>query len=212
MDANSRIHVIIRLLKQEYLQATTALNYKNSLELLIATMLSAQCTDERVNQVTQVLFKKYKTVEDYANADLKTLQGYVRPTGFYRNKAKNIKNACEMIIEKFESKVPNNMNGLVKLPGVARKTANIVLSNYFGVVVGIAVDTHVKRLTQRFGLTENKVADKIEKDLMRIVPKPEWFSFSNLLIQHGRKICKSRKPLCSDCVLKNLCPSSSSFQ
>jgi len=203
---------IIRVLKQEYPGAKIALDYSNPQELLVATILSAQCTDERVNQVTKTLFKKYRRAEDYATVDLAELEEDIRSTGFYRNKAKHIKDSCKMIVEKFNSRVPDNMEDLITLPGVARKTANIVLSNAYGVAVGIAVDTHVRRLSQRLGLAENDDPDKIERDLMRIVPKEEWFSFSYLLIDHGRKICTARKPLCFECVLgKRLCPSFSTF-
>ena len=212
MAGKARVLEIIRLLKREYPEAKTALNYGNPLELLIATILSAQCTDFRVNIVTETLFKKYRKAEDYAEADLSELEGAIRSTGFYRNKAKNIKNSCKMIVEMFDSQVPDNMGNLLKLPGVARKTANIVLSNGFGVVAGIAVDTHVRRLSQRLGFTENKDPDKIERDFMRIVPRDDWFSISYLLIEHGRKICKSRKPLCAHCVLGDrLCPVYLSF-
>ena len=212
MEVDARVLEIIMLLKLEYPDAKIALNYSNPLELLVATMLSAQCTDERVNRVTEALFEKYRRAEDYAEAELAELEEDIRPTGFYRNKAKHIKNSCKMIVEKFDSRVPDNMEDLLKLPGVARKTAHIVLSNGFGVVAGIAVDTHVRRLSQRLGLTEKKVPDKIERDLMKFVPKEEWFSLTYLLIDHGRKICKARKPLCFECVLgKRLCPSFSTF-
>lgn len=212
MAGKARVLEIIELLKREYPEAKTALKYGNPLELLIATILSAQCTDIRVNIVTKTLFEKYRKAEDYAEADLSELEEAIRSTGFYRNKAKNIKNSCKMIVEKFDSQVPDNMSDLLKLPGVARKTANIVLSNGFGVVVGIAVDTHVRRLSQRLGVTENKDSDQIERDLMRVVPEEDWFSISYLLMEHGRKICKSRNPLCSDCVLgERLCPAYLSF-
>lgn len=212
MAGKARVLEIIKLLKRAYPEAKIALNYGNPLELLIATILSAQCTDFRVNLVTEPLFKKYRKAEDYAEADLSELEEAIRSTGFYRNKAKNIKNSCKMIVEKFDAQVPDNMIDLLKLPGVARKTANIVLSNGFGVVAGIAVDTHVRRLSRRLGVTENKDPDKIERDLMRIVPKEDWFSISYLLIEQGRKICKSRKPLCTHCVLgKRLCPAYLSF-
>ena len=212
MAEKARVLKIIKLLRREYPDAKIALNYGNPLELLIATILSAQCTDFRVNIVTESLFEKYRKAEDYAEADLSELEEAIRSTGFYRNKAKNIKKSCKMIVEKFDSQVPDNMSALLKLPGVARKTANIVLSNGFGVVAGIAVDTHVRRLSQRLGFTENKDPDKIERDLMSIFPKEDWFSISYLLIEHGRKICKSRNPLCTNCVLgERLCPSYLSF-
>ena len=202
---------IIELLEKEYPDAKTALNYTNPLELLVATVLSAQCTDKRVNAVTKSLFKKYKTAEDYANADLEELEEDVRPTGFYRNKAKNIKKSCRMLVEKFNSEVPKTMDELLELPGVARKTANIVLSNAYGVIEGIAVDTHVRRLSKRLGLTENKNPDKIERDLMEIVPKANWKRITDLLIFHGRNVCMARKPKCELCTLNKLCPSAFTF-
>ena len=206
-DAKTRALKIIRLLEKEHSDAEIALTFKNPLELLISTILSAQCTDERVNIVTKTLFKKYKTPRDYAKADLKELEQDIRSTGFYHNKARNIKNCCQMLIEKFGSQVPKTMEELLELPGVARKTANIVLSNAFGIVEGIAVDTHVRRLSERLGLTQNKYQDKIEQDLMKIVPKEMWMRFSDLLIFHGRKVCMAKKPKCGECVLNKICPS-----
>lgn len=206
-----KISELIRLLKKAYPDAKIALKYSDPLELLIATMLSAQCTDERVNQVTRSLFKKYRTAEDYAKADLGELEADIRSTGFFRNKARNIKNSCIMIAERFNSKVPEKMKDLLQLPGVARKTANIVLSNAYGVVEGIAVDTHVSRLAQRLGLTENRDPGKIEEDLMKLVPKEEWFQFSYLLIDHGRQVCQAKKPLCLKCLLNKICPSAFKF-
>lgn len=202
-----RVKDIIRLLKEEYPGAEITLNYRTPLELLIATMLSAQCTDERVNQVTKHLFEKYSTAEEYARATTSELEEIIRPTGFYRVKARNIKNACTMLVEKFDSKIPNTLTDLTLLPGVARKTANIVLSNAYGVVEGIAVDTHVTRLSQRLGLTSSKYPEKIEQALMRIVPREEWHSLSYLFISHGRNVCSARKPLCVKCVLNQICPS-----
>ncbi len=206
-EDKNRVSKIIELLKKEYPDTKIALKFTNPLEILVATILSAQCTDERVNMVTKDLFKKYRTAKDYAQADISELENDIRSTGFYRNKAKWIKNGCKMLVEKFDSKVPDNMEDLIKLPGVARKTANIVLSNAYGVIEGIAVDTHVKRLSQRLGLTKNKNPDKIEQDLMSLVPREDWFLFTYLLITHGRKICKARKPLHKVCVLYDLCPS-----
>ena len=203
----TRVLKIIELLETAYSHAKTALNYTNPLEILVATILSAQCTDKRVNIVTKTLFKKYKTATDYANADLAELEEDIRSTGFYRNKAKNIKNTGRMLVEKYDSQVPRTMEELIELPGVARKTANIVLSNAYGVIVGIAVDTHVRRLSERLGLTENTNPDKIEADLMLIVPKAYWKRINNLLIFHGRNVCIARKPKCSPCVLNKLCPS-----
>jgi endonuclease-3 len=198
---------IIGLLEKEYPDAKTALNYTSPLEILVATILSAQCTDKQVNMVTKSLFKKYKTAADYANANLAELEQDIRSTGFYRNKAKNLKNSGKMLVEKFGSKVPNTMEELVELPGVARKTANIVLQNAYDVVVGIAVDTHVRRLSQLLGLSENSDPNKIEQDLMKIVPKKEWERVSDLLIFHGRNVCVARKPKCDVCVLNKICPS-----
>ena len=211
LDNTTRVLKIIELLEKEYPDAKTALNYTNPLELLVATVLSAQCTDKRVNAVTKSLFKKYKTAEDYANADLGELEGDVRSTGFYRNKAKNIKNSGRMLVEKFNSQVPETMNELLELPGVARKTANIVLSNAYGIIEGIAVDTHVRRLSKRLGLTENKNPDKIERDLMEIVPQAQWKRITDLLIFHGRNVCMARKPKCELCTLNKLCPSAFTF-
>lgn len=198
---------IIEILDKEYPEAATALHFSSPLEILVATILSAQCTDKRVNIVTKSLFKKYKTAQDYANADLAELEQDIRSTGFYRNKAKNVKNSGKLLVEKFDSKVPDTMEKLLELPGVARKTANIVLSNAYGVIVGIAVDTHVRRLSQRLGLSENKNPDKIEQDLMEVVPKKDWKRINNLLISHGRAVCTARKPKCGICVLNDICPS-----
>lgn len=210
-DLKKRAMEIIELLEKVYPDAKTALNYSNPLELLVATILSAQCTDKRVNAVTKSLFKKYKTAEDYANANLGDLEEDVRPTGFYRNKARNIKKSGQILVEKFNSQVPETMDEMIELPGVARKTANIVLSNAYGVVEGIAVDTHVRRLSQRLGLTENKNTDKIERDLMDIVPKAQWEKITDLLIFHGRNVCMARKPKCGLCVLNKICPSAFTF-
>jgi len=207
IDDRVRVLKIIELLEKEYPKAKTALNYTGPLGILVATILSAQCTDKRVNVVTKSLFKKYKTAEDYANADLGELEEAVRSTGFYRNKAKNIKRSGRMLVEKYDSQVPRTMNELLELPGVARKTANIVLSNAYGVIEGIAVDTHVRRLSKRLGLTENKNPNKIEADLMEIVPKSHWKRITDLLIFHGRNICMAKKPKCSLCGLNKLCPS-----
>jgi endonuclease-3 len=211
LKKRARVMKIIELLEKEYPDAKTALNYSNPLELLVATILSAQCTDKRVNTVTESLFKKYKTAKDYADADLRELEEDVRPTGFYRNKARNILKSCRLLVEKFDSQVPETMEELLELPGVARKTANIVLSNAYGVIEGIAVDTHVRRLSKRLRLTENKKPDKIEKDLMEIVPKNYWKRITDLLIFHGRNICVARKPKCGLCVLNKMCPSAFIF-
>ena len=206
-DKKERTKKIIKILEQEYPEAKTSLNYRNALEILVATILSAQCTDKRVNIVTKSLFKKYKTAQDYANADITELEQDIRSTGFYRNKAKNIKKSGWMIIEKYEGKVPDTMDELIKLPGVARKTANIVLSNAYGKITGIAVDTHVRRISKRLGLSQNTNPDKIEQDLMQIVPKDYWKRITNLIIFHGRKVCTARKAKCNICNLNQLCPS-----
>jgi endonuclease-3 len=211
LNKESKVQMIIELLEKEHPDAKIALHYSNPLELLIATILSAQCTDERVNLVTEKLFKKYKTAEDYADADLKELEEDIRSTGFYRNKAKNIKKCCQTMVEKFNSQVPRTMEELLQLSGVARKTANIVLSNAYGVVEGIAVDTHVRRLAQRLGLTKNEDPTKIEEDLMRIVPKKYWMRITDLLIFHGRRICNAKKPKCGICVLNKTCPCAFKF-
>lgn len=212
LDDKARVLKIIGLLEKEHPDARIALHYTNPLELLIATILSAQCTDERVNMVTERLFKKYRRAEDYANADLKELEEDIRSTGFYRNKARNIKKCCQILVEKHDSKVPKTMEEMLELPGVARKTANIVLSNAFGVVVGIAVDTHVRRLANRLGLSENEDQNKIENDLMRIVPRDKWMRFTDLLIFHGRRVCVAKKPKCEACVVNKLCPSAFTFE
>ena len=195
----------IVLLKKRYPDARCALNFKSPLELLVATILSAQCTDERVNKVTKNLFKKYKRVEDYTRAKPEILENDIRSTGFYKNKTKSIVKCCKKILENHEGKVPSTMEELVHLGGVGRKTANVVLGNAFG-IPGIAVDTHVKRIAHRLGLTNNQDPVKIEYDLMELVPRKEWTQFSHLIIFHGRNTCMARKPLCAECVLKKLCP------
>jgi len=197
---------IIQILKKEYPRPKIALEFSNPLEILVATILSAQCTDKRVNIVTEPLFKKYKTVKDYAHADLKTFESQIRSTGFYKNKAKNIINAAKKIIGDFDGRVPSTMQELMTLPGVARKTANIVLYSGFGKIEGIAVDTHVRRLSQRLGLSKSDDPVKIEQDLMELVPKKDWGELSFLLIDHGRRVCDAKKPLCNQCVLEKICP------
>jgi endonuclease-3 len=204
----TRVTEIIARLTKEYSTPRTELQFTSPLELLIATILSAQCTDERVNRVTGPLFQKYKKAEDYAYSDLAELEQIIRPTGYYRRKAKLIQGCCLKLVTEYNSQVPQTMDEMLTLPGVARKTANIVLSNAFGIVAGIAVDTHVKRLSMRLGFTENKVPEKIENDLMTIIPRHAWVAVTYLLIEHGRKVCKARRPLCENCVLdKALCPS-----
>jgi len=211
LDSKTRVLRVVELLEKEHPDAKIALHYTNPLELLVATILSAQCTDERVNVVTKTLFKKYTKTEDYANADLKELEQDIKSTGFYRNKAKNIKKCCQLLVEKYNSQIPRTMEELLELPGVARKTANIVLSNAYGIIEGVAVDTHVRRLAQRLGLTESDDPAKIEEDLMDIVPRDNWMRITDLLIFHGRRICIARKPKCDACVLNKICPSAFTF-
>ena len=196
-----------RRLAKEYPGAKISLEFSNPLELLVATILSAQCTDGMVNKVTASLFAKYRTAKDYANADLGQFEQEIRSTGFYRNKARNIIGAAGLMIADFGAQVPRTMAELITLPGVARKTANVVLYNGYGVTYGIAVDTHVKRLSGRLGLTPNSNPAKIEKDLMKQVPKDKWGYFSKLMIEHGRAVCQARKPKCNTCLLSDFCPS-----
>jgi len=198
---------VVTRLKVEYPDARTELDWKNPLELLVATMLSAQTTDVQVNRVSQSLFAKYRTAEDYAHADPTELEEDIRPTGFYRNKARSLRNMAGVLVEEHEGEVPGTMQELVALPGVGRKTANVVLGNAFGVDEGIVVDTHVRRVSGRLGLTENKDPVKIEQDLMKVVPEEDWTVFSHLLILHGRRTCKARKPDCPNCILNDICPS-----
>jgi endonuclease III len=206
-ERKKRAGQIVRLLKKEYPEARCSLNYSNPLELLVATILSAQCTDERVNLVTAELFRKYRTAEDYAAAPTAELERDIRSTGFFRNKARSIQGACRLIAERHGGGVPRSMEELLELPGVARKTANVVLGNAYGVASGVVVDTHVARLSERLGLSSEKTPEKIEQDLASIVPKSDWILFPHLLIAHGRKVCKARGPLCGECVLAKLCPS-----
>ena len=205
-DAKERIKNIWPILKKSYPDAKIALDYRNPLQLLIATILSAQCTDVRVNMVTKDLFKKYQSPADWAKADLEQIESDIKSTGFFRNKAANIKGACTKIIEQYDGKVPDTMEQLLRLPGVGRKTANCVLGDAFG-IPGITCDTHVIRLSRRLGLSENRDPVKLEFDLAEIVPKKNWTMFSHLLIFHGRNICKARKPNCSDCPIAKHCPS-----
>jgi endonuclease-3 len=207
MKPEETVQHTLKLLKKEYPEIRTALSFRDPIQLLVATILSAQCTDERVNKVTAEIFKKYRTAQDYSNADIRVFEQEIRSTGFYRNKAKNIIGAATMIVEEFGGKAPDTMEELIRLPGVARKTANIVLSNAYGKNVGIAVDTHVKRLSKLLGLTENTDPDKIEQDLMKITPKEEWSNLSHLLIFHGRAVCIARRPKHEACVLNWFCPS-----
>ncbi|MDQ3805582.1 MAG: endonuclease III [Acidobacteriota bacterium] len=202
-----RARRIVWLLKKEYPDARCSLNYDSPLELLVATILSAQCTDERVNQVTPALFRKYRTCDDYAAAPTPELEQDIRPTGFFRNKARAIQGACRQLAERHGGRVPASMEELLRLPGVARKTANVVLGNAYRLSTGVVVDTHVARLSGRLGLSAQKSAEKIEQDLMGLIPERDWIDFSHLLIAHGRKICKARTPLCGECLLSDLCPS-----
>jgi len=203
-----RTRQLIRLLKKAYPDAHCALNHSSPLELLIATILSAQCTDERVNLVTADLFRKYRGCEDYLKVPSAELERDIHSTGFFRNKAKAIQGACRLISEQYQGRVPATLDELLTLPGVARKTANVVLGNAFGIASGVVVDTHVSRLSQRLGLTEHEQPEKIERDLIELVPKKDWIIFSHLLIAHGRQVCKARTPLCASCTLEHLCPSS----
>lgn len=207
-DLKARMKQLLRLLKKAYPDAHCALNHTNPLELLIATMLSAQCTDERVNIVTANLFRKYRTADDYAKAAYTELERDLSSINFFRNKTKNIQATCQILRERHNGGVPQTMEELVALPGVARKTANVVLGNAFGIASGVVVDTHVSRLSQRLGLTQHETPEKIELDLIAITPKKEWVDLSHLLISHGRAVCKARKPQCEICPLEANCPSS----
>ncbi|MBN2053687.1 endonuclease III [bacterium] len=206
VERNIRVQSIIRRLIVAFPDPVTALHHGTALELLIATILSAQCTDERVNQDTVTLFARYRGASDYAAAPRERLEADIRSTGFFRNKAKSIQECCSMLIERHGGEVPSTMEELVALPGVGRKTANVILGNHFG-IPGVVVDTHVTRLSRRLGLTTNQVPDKIELDLQKMVPREWWSRFSNLLILHGRKTCKARVPTCATCVINDLCPS-----
>jgi endonuclease-3 len=209
--AKERIEKITNILRKTYPRSRTALHFKTPLQILVATILSAQCTDEKVNQVTPALFKKYPSASDFAQANPEELEEGIRPTGFFRNKTKSIIGSSKKIVSDFGGEVPDSMNDLVMLPGVARKTANIVLSSAYKKAEGIAVDTHVKRLSHRLGLSKQKNPDKIEQDLMELVPKKDWLDFNYLLVNHGRKICQAKKPKCPECVLNHLCPSAKGF-
>jgi endonuclease III len=198
---------VVARLKSEYPDARTELDWTNPLELLVATMLSAQTTDVQVNRVTQSLFAKYRTAEAYAESSPEELEEDIRPTGFYRNKARSLRGMASALVEEHGGEVPRTMQELVALPGVGRKTANVVLGNAFGLEEGIVVDTHVRRVSGRLGLTQNQDPPKIEQDLMKIVPREDWTAFSHLLILHGRRTCKARKPDCPNCILNDICPS-----
>lgn len=204
----SRTKKIIARLKKAYPQVKCSLNFTNPLELLIATILSAQCTDERVNLVTAELFRKYQSAADYLRVPVEELEQDIRSTGFYRNKAKAIQGACRLLVAKHGGAVPQDFDALLELPGVARKTANVVMGNAFGVASGVVVDTHVSRLSQLLGLTANTQPEKIERDLSELVPKTDWIDFPHLMIYHGRAVCIARRPQCDRCTLETLCPSS----
>ena len=207
MNAKERVSEIIRRLRKEYPEPGTVLNFKTPFELLVATILSAQTTDVHVNKVTEPLFEKYKSIKGYADVPLDVFRKDICSINFYNNKAKHIQASAKMIMEQFGSKVPKTMDELIRLPGVARKTANIILFNAYGMNEGIAVDTHVKRISSRLGLTQNEDPVKIERDLMAVTPKREWGPLTHLLIFHGRKICEAKKPRHADCVLFDICPS-----
>jgi endonuclease III len=206
-SAAVRMPEIIRLLHETYPDAHCELNFNNALELLVATILSAQCTDERVNQVTPVLFARYPTAQALAEADITELEEIIRSTGFYRNKAKSIQSAARRLVEVYGGEVPSDMNELLTLSGVARKTANVVLGNVFRIAEGVVVDTHVKRLSERLALTTETTPEKIERDLMALTPREEWIDLSHLLIFQGRRVCNARKPNCAVCTISHLCPS-----
>ena len=203
-----RAPVLIRRLEKAYPDAHVALNFSNPLECLVATILSAQCTDEKVNEVTATLFRKYRNAGDYLAVPEEELKADIHPTGFFNQKATSLRAACERIVTVYGGGVPDTMEDLITLRGVARKTANIVLGNSFGKVEGIAVDTHVRRLSNRLGFSDESDADKIERDLMALVPRKKWFGFSYVLIDHGRAICQAKRPRCTECPIENLCPSS----
>jgi endonuclease-3 len=198
---------ILARLQEAYPGASCSLRFRSPLELLIATMLSAQCTDERVNMVTPGLFARFPSAQAFADASLTELEEAVRPTGFYRNKARNIQAACRMLVEEYGGDVPHTMPELLRLPGVARKTANVVLGNAFGIVEGVVVDTHVGRISRRLGFTTHEDPHKVETDLMAIIPRAAWLDYSHMLILHGRAVCKAPKPFCDRCMLTDLCPS-----
>ncbi len=208
-NAKDRIHPIIGKLKEQYPAAQCALEHRNPLELLVATILSAQCTDVRVNIVTQDLFPKYRSAEDYANANPETFEQEIKSTGFFRNKTKSIIGMAQALVERHDGKVPSSMDELTALPGVGRKTANVVLGNAFGIDEGIVVDTHVKRIANRLKLTTQSDPEKIEQDLMKLVLREDWTVFSHLLIHHGRQLCSARSPKCEICPVHSLCPTAS---
>jgi endonuclease-3 len=204
----ARVAEILRILEKTYPGVVCALHHRNAWELTVATILSAQCTDVRVNLVTPALFKAFPTPKAMAGASLPEIEELIRTTGFFRNKAKSIKGAAQMVTERFGGKVPETMEEMLELPGVARKTANVVLGSWYGIAVGVVVDTHVMRLSRRLELTKETSPEKVEKDLMKIIPQKRWINFSHELIHHGRQVCVARKPKCVDCTLEKLCYSS----
>jgi endonuclease-3 len=205
---NARQHAaeVVRMLRREYPDAHCSLDFHTPAELLVATILSAQCTDERVNQVTQKLFRKYRTAGQYARASLAELEQDIQSTGFFRNKAKSIQNCCRILAERYDGEVPRELEELVELPGIGRKTANVVLGTAYGIPAGVVVDTHVARLSRRMGLSAHKDPQKIEKDLMAMIPQQEWIAFSHRMIEHGRRSCTARSPKCDTCPLRSICP------
>jgi endonuclease-3 len=205
-DAKRHAATIVKLLRREYPEAACALEFRTPLELLVATILSAQCTDKRVNLVTKDLFRKYRSAADYARAPLEELERDIQSTGFYHNKAKSLIACCRMLEEQYGGKVPPDIEAMVDLPGIGRKTANVVLGTAFGIASGVVVDTHVARVSQRLDLTPQKDPAKIERDLMELVPQSEWVNFSHRMIHHGRRLCTARKPRCGDCPLRPACP------
>lgn len=204
MNKKERITEILNILERLYPRAECSLDFKSPLQLLISTQLAAQCTDARVNIVTKDLYQKYKSAEDFANADIKELEEDIKSTGFYRNKAKNIIGCCKILVEKYNGNIPDNLDEMLKLPGVGRKTGNLVLYEVFG-IPGIVVDTHAKRLSNRIGLTQNEDPEKIEYDLQKVIPKDQWADFCHKLVFHGREVCKARKPECENCEISYLC-------
>jgi len=205
-EAKKHAAEVVRLLRREYPDAKCALNFTTPLELLVATVLSAQCTDVRVNIVTKDLFRKYRSAADYARAAIAELEKDIQSTGFFRAKAKSIQNCCRLLAEQYDGQVPQRIEQLVELPGIGRKTANVILGTAFGIASGVVVDTHVTRLSNRLGLSRHKDAVKIEKDLMELLPSKEWVMFSHRMIHHGRQICVARKPKCEVCTLNEVCP------
>ena len=204
--AKSQAAKVVRRLRADYPDAECALHYDTPLQLLVATILSAQCTDVRVNIVTKDLFKKYPEAADFARVKLPTLEKAIQSTGFFRNKAKNIKACCQVLVEQYDGQVPQDLDALVELPGVGRKTGNVVLGTAFGLATGVVVDTHVGRISRRLGLTKEKDAVKVERDLMELLPRKEWVDYSHRMIHHGRQICQARKPDCEACSMKKFCP------